>query len=168
MIASWADCRRYLAADLARHGGRSALLRQPQVRWLVRLRLTEWWCNTRGGLVGGVLRWRLQAAGVKLGYTIPINRIGPALRLPHVGTIVVNGSARVGEFCQLLPDVVLGGNDRGVPTLGDHVYVGPGVKVIGAVTVGDGAVLAAGAVVTRDVPAGETWAGVPARRISTS
>ncbi len=132
----------------------------------MRLRLTEWWCNTRGGPAGAFMRWRLQAAGVKLGYSIPINRIGPALRLPHVGTIVVNGAAEVGEYCQLLPDVVLGGNDRGVPKLGDHVYVGPGVKVIGAVTVGDGAVLAAGAVVTKNVPAGETWAGVPARRIS--
>jgi serine acetyltransferase len=42
------------------------------------------------------------------------------------------------------------------------VYIGPGVKVIGAVTVGSGAVLLPGAVVIQDVPAGQKWGGVPA------
>ncbi len=102
-----------------------------------------------------------------MGYSIAINRVGPGLRLPHYGTIAINGDSTIGRNCQVLPDVVLGGNDRGAPVIGDDVFVGPGVKVIGDVTVGSGATLAAGAVVTRDVPQGETWGGVPARRLNS-
>jgi serine O-acetyltransferase len=173
MIQSRHDLRTYVRADVSRHTGHplAVLVKQPQVRWQVYLRTTEWWCNCRTGraaqVVGALLKWRLQSSGIRLGYTIPINRFGPGLRLPHWGTIVVNGAATVGAHCQVLPDVVIGGNDRGAPTIGDNVYVGPGVKVIGDITVGDGAVLVAGAVITKDVPAGEHWGGVPAKRLPT-
>jgi len=49
--------------------------------------------------------------------------------------------------------------------LGDRVWVGVGAKILKGVTVGDGAVIAAGAIVTRDVPAGALVAGNPARVI---
>lgn len=171
VLDSRSALRRWVQADLARYEGGAAhtLLQYPQVRWQLRLRVTEWWCNSRtdpvGKVVGAVLRQRLQAHGVRLGYSIPINRIGPGLRLPHYGTIAVNGGALVGANCQILPDVVIGGNDRGAPVIGRSVYLGPGVKVIGEVAVGDGAVLTAGAVVVRDVPAGQTWGGVPAKQL---
>ena len=55
-------------------------------------------------------------------------------------------------------DVLIGSN----AWLGSHVVVLPGVSI------GDGAIIGAGAVVTKDVPAGETWAGVPARRIKST
>lgn len=169
-INSFASCKQFIAADLARVDASVIrnLAKNPQNRWLVQLRLTEWWCNTRGGVLGALLRWFLQARSVRLGFTIPINRLGAGVRLPHYGTIVINGEAIVGADCQILPDVVLGSNDRGVPSIGDSVFVGPGVKVIGAVHVGDGAVLLPGAVVTEDVPAGERWGGVPAARVGNS
>jgi acetyltransferase-like isoleucine patch superfamily enzyme len=47
--------------------------------------------------------------------------------------------------------------------LGDRVWVGVGAKILKGVSVGDGAIVAAGAVVTRDVPAGALVAGSPAR-----
>jgi len=168
-IESYGDLQRFLAADLARHGESPvrSIISLPQCRWLIRLRITEWWCNCHQGrpsqLFGAVLRWRLQAAAVKLGYTIAINRLGPGIRLPHWGTIVINGDAAIGANCQILPDVVIGGNDLGLaPTVEDNVFIGPGVKIIGSVTVGSGAVLLPGAVVIQDIPAGEKWGGVPA------
>lgn len=49
------------------------------------------------------------------------------------------------------------------PIIGKHVVVGVGAVILPGVRIGDGATIAAGAVVTKSVPAGETWAGVPAR-----
>lgn len=51
--------------------------------------------------------------------------------------------------------------------LGRNVWVGAHATILAGVTVGDGAVIAAGAVVNKDVPAREIWGGVPARRIKS-
>jgi len=171
VIDSWPELRRYVRCDLGRYDGRTAsvLARTPQARWQVRLRVTEWWCNrptgALGDVVGLLLRQRLQAHSLRLGYTVPLNRIGPGLRLPHWGTIVISGDAVVGASCQILQGVTLGATGNGAPRVGDGVFLGPNVVVMGPHTIGDGAVIAAGAVVTCDVPAGQTWAGVPAQRI---
>lgn len=47
--------------------------------------------------------------------------------------------------------------------IGSHVWIGMNVTVMKGVTIGDNAIIAAGALVTKDVPAGEIWGGVPAR-----
>lgn len=49
--------------------------------------------------------------------------------------------------------------------LGSNVWLGCHVVVLPGVSIGDGAIVGAGGIVTKDIPAGETWAGVPARRI---
>ena len=51
--------------------------------------------------------------------------------------------------------------------IGNDVWIGFGCIILAGVTVGDGAVIAAGAVVTKSVPPGEIWGGVPATRIGT-
>jgi acyl-[acyl carrier protein]--UDP-N-acetylglucosamine O-acyltransferase len=81
------------------------------------------------------------------------------LKHSHVGH-----DAIVGDDCELAPFSCVGGHAElgsGV-RLGMHAVIKPYVKV------GDGARIGAGAFVNRDVPAGETWAGVPARRIDSS
>ena len=171
MITSSDELIRYVRADLGRYGSRwwLTLLRLPQARWQVRLRLTEYWCNTQthvlGRGVGALLRQRLQAAGRRLGYTIPINVVGPGLRLPHVGTIVINGAARVGANCQVLQGVTLAAHHGRSPELGDDVYVAPNATLVGGIRVGERAWIGAGSVVTKDVPPGEVWGGVPAHMI---
>jgi acetyltransferase-like isoleucine patch superfamily enzyme len=51
--------------------------------------------------------------------------------------------------------------------IGEDVWLGCNVIVLKGVTIGDGAVIAAGAVVTKNIPAGEVWAGIPAKKISS-
>jgi sugar O-acyltransferase (sialic acid O-acetyltransferase NeuD family) len=67
--------------------------------------------------------------------------------------------ARIGEGSVLNPTV----NISGGVTLGKEVLVGTGAQVLQYVRVGPGAIVGAGAVVTRDVPDGETFVGIPAK-----
>ncbi|WP_130493495.1 serine acetyltransferase [Motilibacter rhizosphaerae] len=142
------------------------LVTEPQTRWLVRLRVTEWWCNTRrsplGRAVGVLLRLRFIAHSRRMGYTIPLNIVDAGLRLPHYGTIAVSGGARVGRNCQILHGVTLAGTAKGAPVLEDDVFVGPGATVLGPVRVGAGALIGANSLVTKDVPAGATVLASPA------
>ena len=71
----------------------------------------------------------------------------------------VGHDTRVGDFCVLTPGVCLSGR----VTLGDRVFIGTGAVVLPGVRIGDDAVIGAGAVVTKDVDAGATVVGVPAR-----
>lgn len=58
------------------------------------------------------------------------------------------------------------GNSFGPVTIKDYVFIGPRAIILPGVTVGKAAVIAAGAVVTKDVPDGQVWGGVPAKKIS--
>lgn len=58
------------------------------------------------------------------------------------------------------------GNSFGPVEIGDYVFIGPRVIILPNIKIGKGAVVAAGAVVTKDVPEFEIWGGVPAKKIS--
>lgn len=102
------------------------------------------------------------------GVTLPTDaEIGPGLYVGHFGGIVVHPEARLGRDCNLSHGSTIGiggrGARRGVPTLGDRVYLGPHAVVFGKVRVGDDAAIGANAAVTRDVPDGGVAVGAPAR-----
>ena len=95
--------------------------------------------------------------------------IGPGLRLPHPMGIIIAPNVRIGENCDLYADVRLvlaHGNKQG-PVIGNHAFLGDGAKVVGAVTVGDHAIIGVSTVVTRDIPANATAVGIPAKVIDT-
>ncbi len=75
---------------------------------------------------------------------------------------VVSHGCRIGKFVTIAAGAVLAGE----VTVEDGVFIGANASVLhGGLTIGTGATVGAGAVVTCDVPPGETWAGVPARRV---
>jgi serine O-acetyltransferase len=90
---------------------------------------------------------------------------GPGFVLIHSSGIVINGAVRGGRGIHLEHQVTIGAENRRSPVLGNDVFIGAGAKVIGAVTVGDGARIGANAVVIDDVPAHATAVGIPARMI---
>ncbi len=89
--------------------------------------------------------------------------IGPGLFIQH-GFATVVAARRVGRNCWINQQVTIGftrAEDR--PTIGDDVFVYAGAKVLGDITVGNGARVGANAVVLTDVPERYTAVGVPAR-----
>lgn len=98
--------------------------------------------------------------------------IGQGLFIDHGMGVVIGETTRIGDDVTMFQGVTLGGTGkhRGKrhPTIGNQVVIGVGAKILGAVTIGDGAKIGGGAVVLRDVPAYATAVGVPARTVRTS
>lgn len=96
--------------------------------------------------------------------------IGPGLYIGHFGEICIGGPTRIGRFCNISQGNTIGvagrGERRGIPEIGDFVYIAPGAKIIGKIKVGNNVAIGANAVVTKDVPDNAVVAGVPARVIS--
>jgi serine O-acetyltransferase len=88
---------------------------------------------------------------------------GPGFVLIHSLGVVINGSVRAGAGVKIEHQVTIGAEKRQSPILGDGVFVGAGAKIIGPVTIGEGARVGANAVVVADVPAFSTVVGIPAK-----
>jgi serine O-acetyltransferase len=101
----------------------------------------------------------------------PGARIGQGFFIDHGMGVVIGETTEIGDWVTLYQGVTLGGTgkQRGKrhPTLEDHVVVGVGAVVLGAITVGAGAKIGGGAVVVKDVPPHSTAVGVPARIVVT-
>lgn len=93
--------------------------------------------------------------------------IGRRFFIDHGMGVVIGETAVIGDDCTLYHGVTLGGTSwnkgKRHPTLGKGVVVGAGAKILGPVTIGDGAKVGSNAVVVKDVPAGATAVGIPAR-----
>lgn len=94
--------------------------------------------------------------------------IGRRVFIDHGFGVVVGETAEIGDDVTIYQGVTLGGTSlsKGTkrhPTLGRGVIIGAGAKVLGAFTVGEGAKIGSNAVVVKEVPAGATAVGNPAR-----
>jgi len=93
--------------------------------------------------------------------------IGRRFFIDHGMGVVIGETAVIGDDVTLYHGVTLGGTSwnkgKRHPTLGDGVVIGAGAKVLGPITVGAGAKVGSNAVVVKDVPAGTTAVGNPAR-----
>lgn len=120
------------------------------------------------GTMLSAIRWRIAAArwrfwGVVGGISIPLRcTIGGGLQMPHTNGIVINVGARIGCNCDIYQQVTIGEMKGKSPTIGHRVFIGPGAKILGGVTVGDGASIGANALVIHDVPAGSRVFATPA------
>ena len=87
----------------------------------------------------------------------PAAEIGPGLRISHGSGIVIGHCARLGSHATLLHNVTLGGTSARrppeMPVIADHVFLGAGASILGAIEIGDHVFVGTGAVVMQDVPA---------------
>lgn len=105
------------------------------------------------------------------GIQLPLGtNVGGGLAFIHFSNIVIAQSSVIGCNCTILQGVTLGhsfsAKTDGTPVLGDNVVVFAGAKLLGNIRIGDKAVIAANAVVTKDVPGNCIVAGNPAKIIS--
>ena len=93
--------------------------------------------------------------------------IGRRFFIDHGMGVVIGETAVIGDDCTLYHGVTLGGTSwqkgKRHPTLGCDVVVGAGAKVLGPITIGDGARIGSNAVVVKSVKPGATVVGVPGR-----
>lgn len=96
----------------------------------------------------------------------PAARIGKGIMIDHATSIVIGETAVVKDNVSMLHEVTLGGTGKETgdrhPKVMCGVLLGAGAKVLGNVTLGQGAKIGAGSVVLTDVPAHHTFAGIPA------
>ena len=101
----------------------------------------------------------------------PAATIGKGFFIDHGMGVVIGETAEIGDYVTLFQGVTLGGTgkDRGKrhPTVGNHVVVGAGAKILGGIRIGDNVKVGANSVVLKSVPANSTVTGVPARVIKT-
>ncbi len=101
----------------------------------------------------------------------PSAKIGTGFFIDHGMGVVIGETAEVGDYVTLFQGVTLGGTgkERGKrhPTVGNHVVVGAGAKILGGITIGDNVKIGANSVVLKNVAANSTVIGVPARVIKT-
>lgn len=111
---------------------------------------------------------KFQNLSIRLGFSIPENVFGPGLAIMHYGTIIVNPRAKVGANCRIHACTNIGesGGKFGAPTIGDNVYIAPGVKIYGQINIPTNSIIAANSVVNKSFEKqGMLIAGMPASQI---
>lgn len=137
----------------------------PGVHALIFHRLTHWlWgigLRWLARFISHIARW---LTGIEIH---PGATIGRRFFIDHGMGVVIGETAVIMDDCTLYHGVTLGGTSwnkgRRHPTLESGVVIGAGAKVLGPITVGAGAKIGSNAVVVKDVPAGATAVGIPAR-----
>jgi serine O-acetyltransferase len=101
----------------------------------------------------------------------PAATIGKGFFIDHGMGVVIGETSEIGDYVTLFQGVTLGGTgkERGKrhPTLGNHVVVGAGAKILGGIRIGDNVKVGANSVVLKSVPPNSTVIGVPARIIKS-
>ncbi len=113
-----------------------------------------------------IARYISQRSAHKTGIEIhPGASIGKRVCIDHGHGIVIGETAEIGDDVMIYQGVTLGGTGKDVgkrhPTIENGVMIGAGAKVLGPITVGRNAKIAAGAVVVKDVEPNSTVVGVP-------
>ena len=176
MIKSKEDYKFYLAADrlaLAIKQKRPRIFQDEIWRFERLLRKVEYLENCGNNPIDKIVclqtKFSLLKLGQKLGLQISRNVFGPGLSIAHGGTIIVHSRAVIGENCRIDRCVSVGSiyYHASPPTIGNNVFIGPGVVIDGPIEIADGIAIGANSYVNKSFkePA-ISIAGCPAKKIS--
>lgn len=151
--------------ELLRHWWRS-----PGFRYVLWFRIAQWARKQKWSkiLVYPFAVFFLDRTHFRTGIRIPLGvKAGPGLFLGHWGSMLLSPDCTIGANCTLGNDINIGSaggsGKKGVPHLGDNVFIGPGVRIAGPVTIGQNAAIMANTLVTGNVPPNAIAIGVPHR-----
>jgi len=108
---------------------------------------------------------------ITTGICIPASvKLGHSFYIAHFGGIIFNRYAVFGNNCNISQGVTIGvsgrGSKRGVPTIGENVYIGVNAVIVGPITIGNNVLVAANSLVNTDIPDNAVVMGVPAQIIN--
>lgn len=176
MIQNKSDLQEFLECDKRALGRTEKHPKANDLIWKyeIELRYCEYYKNCRKGFINCIVsylhKYRKFRLGRKCNFSIPENAFGKGLSIAHIGTIGVNSGAHIGENCRIHVGVIIGasiGSPDEVPQIGNNVYIGPGAKLFGKITIADGVAIGANAVVNKDcLEENVSLGGVPAKIIS--
>jgi serine O-acetyltransferase len=152
----------FYKSDLYRYYGRTsyryfvkAWLREPGFRFLFYFRLVK--KLTKISPLSIIGKYLLRRCSYRFGIQIPHDTsIGEGFYIGHFGCIVINKRAILGKNINITNGVTIGqanrGKLKGVPTLGDYVWIGANATIVGNIKIGNDVLIAPGAYVNFDVP----------------
>lgn len=160
------DSKNILKKDPAARSMVQVLLLYPGIRALFWHRIAHYLYENGLHLASGLIsQYSRKLTGIEIH---PGAKIGNRLFIDHGMGVVIGETAIVGDDVTLYHGVTLGGigGSRGVkrhPTVGNGAVIGSGAKILGPISIGAAAKIGANSVVLRDIPAGATAVGSPAR-----
>lgn len=159
------DIKSFLEHDPAARSKAEIFFLYPGFRALRKHRKAQWFYNHNMPFLA---RYISQKTARKTGIEIhPAAKIGKRVVIDHGTGIVIGETAEIGDDVIIYQGVTLGGTGKDMgkrhPTIENGVMIGSGAKVLGPITVGHSAKIAAGAVVICDVEPNATVVGVPGK-----
>lgn len=163
----WMDVKAVQERDPAAGSAIEVLLLYQGIHALIWYRIAHWfWIHGFkfiGRLISQLARFFTQIE------IHPGAVLGRGILIDHGCGVVIGETAVVGDNCTIYQGVTLGGvgtkKGKRHPTIGNHVMIGAGAKILGAFEVGDNCQIAANAVLLKPLEANSTAAGIPAKQI---
>ena len=162
--------KEYILSDFKRCGIQKISIRvlfstfylqpNPGLKFMTIFRLTQHYRRKNRLLFYFFFLW-LRRLKVKYGFDISYRtQIGKGFYIGHFGNIVIHGDTVIGENCNISQGMTIGvsnyGEKKGVPAIGNRVFIGPNAGVFGNITIGNNVTIGANAVVTESIADGKT------------
>jgi serine O-acetyltransferase len=157
------------ASDLYRFYGKTRipilhwLMMPPQLKYLRLLRSAQ---NSKG-IHRLLYKFRTMRMQRKTHIQIPVEtKIGKGFYIGHFGRIIIHPKAIIGDNVNIATGVTIGqtnrGSRKGVPVIGNRVWIGTNSIIVGAITIGDDVLIAPNCLVNTDIPSHSVVSGNPA------
>lgn len=133
------------------------------------LRKAEYYANSGKRILAKIYAFKLARLENRYGIHIPLNTCAKGLKIMHLGSVLINQNAKIGQDCSIHINtaIVAGGLNSDAPTIGDHVVIGVGSTLLGNITIPNYSAIGAGAVVNKSFDEENiAIAGVPAKKVS--
>lgn len=159
------EIKKIIEADMFRYYDKVPCIKPIQVKYLSTYRKAS--CYPKKSIRGLFYRVRLNRLSEKSGIQIPTQaKIGKGFYIGHFGTIIINPEVEIGENVNIATGVTIGktnrGEKKGVPQIGNKVWIGTNAVIVGNIKIGDDVLIAPNAYVNVDVPSHRVVIGNPA------